>query len=338
VPDTAFAVVAGNSLQIAPLAGAYDADGDVLLISHINGQAVTAGDHVAVTGGIVTVGSYGQLSFSASESASGTANIAITVSDGHGGTAPANVTLLISAAEPKTPLLPELPKTPLSKTTGISDRVVPQLQTPQAASDIIVRSVNDEASLDAIEAQIVFTDIGAQAKPPHIFASTPEAVIVLSHPSSSLNIPLGRDILSSTTVLQVSTLIRENQIVITLGTQTKRDQPAVDYIVRLPNGEPLPQWLHQPSKDVLLATPPANLRSFSISVQIELPDGRAETRELQIDAISGAIKQIDLDKRSERPSVFAEQFALMEPLGPQQIALLGEVLSQSSMRLDMPVQ
>lgn len=147
-----------------------------------------------------------------------------------------------------------------SSTSAASAQIVPALSTQQAATEIVVRSVNTDASLQAIESQIMMSD-AAQTR---VAASSFAPVEARREGAccSALSIPLGRDIVSSIASLQVNALLRDNQVLITLNAQGAREQQPIDFQVRMPNGAPLPAWLEQPSKDVLLATPPAEHEHF----------------------------------------------------------------------------
>ncbi len=68
-----------------------DVDGGTLAVSEINGQAITAGGSVPVTGGTVTLNANGTLTFTPAPDFNGTPSFTYTVSDGQGGTATATV-------------------------------------------------------------------------------------------------------------------------------------------------------------------------------------------------------------------------------------------------------
>ncbi|SFU17467.1 Ig-like domain-containing protein [Mesorhizobium sp. YR577] len=68
-----------------------DVDGGTLAVTQIDGQNITAGGSVAVTGGTVTLNANGTLTFAPAPDFNGTPSFAYTVSDGQGGTATATV-------------------------------------------------------------------------------------------------------------------------------------------------------------------------------------------------------------------------------------------------------
>ncbi|MFL6700521.1 MAG: beta strand repeat-containing protein [Vitreoscilla sp.] len=79
-----------------------DANGDTLTVTQINGTAIAAGGSVVVTAGGVTEGTVtmdanGVISFNPATNYSGNATLTYTISDGHGGTSTANVTIAVAA-------------------------------------------------------------------------------------------------------------------------------------------------------------------------------------------------------------------------------------------------
>jgi len=68
-----------------------DVDGGTLAVTQIDGQNISAGDSVSVTGGTVTLDASGTLTFTPAPDFNGTPSFTYTVSDGQGGTATATV-------------------------------------------------------------------------------------------------------------------------------------------------------------------------------------------------------------------------------------------------------
>jgi hypothetical protein len=95
--DDSFTVSEDLSRQIDVRANDTDADGDALLITHINGTPIGVGPSagVKVTGGTATLSQYTggdrRLNFVPDEDFNGPVSFTYTVSDGHGGTATATV-------------------------------------------------------------------------------------------------------------------------------------------------------------------------------------------------------------------------------------------------------
>ena len=85
-----------------------DVDGDTLTITSIAGVPVVPGNSVSIPAGTVTLNADGTLTFSPQPSFQGNVVFAYGISDGHGGTATANVKLSIipaaNVAAPTTPL------------------------------------------------------------------------------------------------------------------------------------------------------------------------------------------------------------------------------------------
>jgi len=73
-----------------------DVDGDALSITRINGTAITTTTPVAITGGTVSLGANGQLTFTPTANFNGTPSFTYTVSDGKGGTSTGNVNVTVT--------------------------------------------------------------------------------------------------------------------------------------------------------------------------------------------------------------------------------------------------
>jgi VCBS repeat-containing protein len=74
-----------------------DVDGDSLAVTKINGNAISVGNPVAITGGSISLGADGQLTYTPTANFNGTPSFSYTISDGHGGTATATVNLTVNA-------------------------------------------------------------------------------------------------------------------------------------------------------------------------------------------------------------------------------------------------
>ncbi|AJP72617.1 beta strand repeat-containing protein [Sphingomonas hengshuiensis] len=74
-----------------------DANGDALTVTQINGTAITTTTPVTVTGGVVSLGADGKLTFTPTANYSGSPSFTYTISDGAGGTSTATVTGTVTA-------------------------------------------------------------------------------------------------------------------------------------------------------------------------------------------------------------------------------------------------
>ncbi len=74
-----------------------DGDGDSLVVTHINGTAITTTAPVAITGGSVSLGADGRLTFTPNANFNGSPSFTYTVSDGNGGMSDATVALTVTA-------------------------------------------------------------------------------------------------------------------------------------------------------------------------------------------------------------------------------------------------
>ena len=77
-----FTIPEEGSVTIRPLANDSDVEGDPLTITAIDGQAISVGQTVAVTGGTVTLNGDGSLTFTAATDYSGMPSFTYTISDG----------------------------------------------------------------------------------------------------------------------------------------------------------------------------------------------------------------------------------------------------------------
>jgi hypothetical protein len=85
-----------NAVIINVLANDTDGNGDALTIAKVNGQAIAVGGSVAVTGGTVTLGADGKLTFTPTADFNGSTSFTYTVSDG-GLTDTATVNVTVNA-------------------------------------------------------------------------------------------------------------------------------------------------------------------------------------------------------------------------------------------------
>src|SRR6202012_2063844 len=88
-----------TAVSIAVLANDTEVEGDKLTVTQVNGQAITAGGAAVtvvvggVTEGTVSLDASGNLTFTPAAGYTGAATFPYTISDGHGGTSTANVTV-----------------------------------------------------------------------------------------------------------------------------------------------------------------------------------------------------------------------------------------------------
>ncbi len=109
---TAATLANGRPLVIRVLDNDSDPDGDTLTITRIAGVAVVPGSTVTLPSGKVTLNADGTLSFDPNPGFQGDVLFPYEISDGHGGTAMANVIITVAAAVDVFPTAP-MPLTPL---------------------------------------------------------------------------------------------------------------------------------------------------------------------------------------------------------------------------------
>lgn len=75
-----------------------DADNsDTLTVTHVNGTAISVGGSVVITGGSISLGADGQLTYTPTADFNGTPSFNYTISDGNGGSSTATVNLTVAA-------------------------------------------------------------------------------------------------------------------------------------------------------------------------------------------------------------------------------------------------
>ena len=97
--DDATSTNFNTAVTLDVLANDTDADHDALTITQVNGLAITAGGPAVTvvvggtTEGTVSLGADGKLTFTPATGYTGAATFPYTITDGHGGTSTANVTI-----------------------------------------------------------------------------------------------------------------------------------------------------------------------------------------------------------------------------------------------------
>jgi hypothetical protein len=86
-----------NAVTFDVRANDSDVDGDSLSVTKINGTAISVGNPVAISGGSISLGADGQLTYTPTADFNGTPSFTYTISDGQGGTADATVNLTVTA-------------------------------------------------------------------------------------------------------------------------------------------------------------------------------------------------------------------------------------------------
>lgn len=74
-----------------------DPDGDPLTVTQINGTTIDSTHPVTITGGVISIGADGRLTFTPTANYNGTPSFTYTISDGRGGTATGTVNLTVTA-------------------------------------------------------------------------------------------------------------------------------------------------------------------------------------------------------------------------------------------------
>jgi Ca2+-binding RTX toxin-like protein len=95
-----------------------DVDGDTLSVTQINGTAISVGSPVAISGGSISLGADGKLTYTPTADFNGTPSFTYTISDGHGGTSTATVNLTVTAVN-DAPMATITPTT-LTATEGVA--------------------------------------------------------------------------------------------------------------------------------------------------------------------------------------------------------------------------
>ena len=102
----------GQPVTLTPLANDSDLEGDPLTITQIGGTAITPGGSVDLPSGVVTLNPDGTLTFAPKPGVQGDVAFDYQISDGHGGSATATVTLTIVPAGNVQPVPENMPSDP----------------------------------------------------------------------------------------------------------------------------------------------------------------------------------------------------------------------------------
>ena len=100
VNDTVTAAPGATSVPLAPLGNDTDANGDALVVTSVNGVALTPGvaQTITVPNGTVEVTAAGALSFVPTAGFVGSSTFPYSISDQRGGTASASITVTLGLA------------------------------------------------------------------------------------------------------------------------------------------------------------------------------------------------------------------------------------------------
>lgn len=114
-----FSTLQDTPVNVNVLANDSDQDGDTLTITQINGTAISVGGSISVTNGQVLLNANKTLTFTPNSGITGSQTFSYTISDGHGGTAVANVSITVVATggSVATPVI-YYTDTPTGPTTG----------------------------------------------------------------------------------------------------------------------------------------------------------------------------------------------------------------------------
>ncbi|MDI6623291.1 MAG: Ig-like domain-containing protein [Brevundimonas sp.] len=115
--DDAVAAVEDQPITFDVRSNDSDVDGDTLTVTHINGQAISAGGSVALGGGVLSLNPNGSLTYTPAANASGEVDFTYTVADGFGGVATASTTINVAGVA-DAPVLAVGSSTVLNPTVG----------------------------------------------------------------------------------------------------------------------------------------------------------------------------------------------------------------------------
>ena len=337
--DDGVSTTQSTPLTFDPRGNDTDVDGDTLRMTSINGVAIDASHPVTVNGGTVSLGTDGRLTFTPLATFAGSAIFTYVVDDGHGGSASASVTVNVEGAQ-STPFVPvvtgkpiELPK-PSNERPGWSNVQGAVLEAVNdaaplgdsgqgiAVSGIVVETANRISTLDAIGHGVqTVSDVaspletGRRQEIWHAATTSalgrplsgePEGLI-----GSSLRLDLGGGVSEGgmRSQIVIEALVRDRTLIVQLSSTAEAGKRVADYRVLSADGGPVPGWLDRANAGLFIGERPANVDRVGLRVIVVYSDGTSETKVIIIETMSGEIKTLAPDQRTELRLPFMEQLA-----------------------------
>ncbi|MEW5964335.1 MAG: Ig-like domain-containing protein, partial [Pseudomonadota bacterium] len=126
----------------------------------------------------------------------------------------------------------------------------------------------------------------------------------------------------------LESLVRDRVLIVEISSSlADHERQVVEYRILQANGEPLPAWLERVGASVLIGQRPADLNALALRITVLYSDGSFETKEVEVDAISGEIEALAAKRGASLPVPFTEQFAVQVPLNDDDVAELARALA-----------
>ncbi|HRD78057.1 MAG TPA: Ig-like domain-containing protein, partial [Hyphomicrobiaceae bacterium] len=335
--DDSFVTSQNSPISFDPRGNDSDPDGDALRITAINGMPIHPGQLVVITGGAISIDSNGRLTFIPSEDFVGPSAFAYTLEDGLGGTAAAQVKIVVIEGGSSAPVVPVLPEEPIELPVRPN-----QPAASLAVQGAVLDAVNEVASLGSMSGGIRVTGIVIDT----VNLVSPlgdlnNGVATVADVAAPLDLPRLKDLWHSTSIravnaamgeperlagfslrlgftgfgmegssrshLIIETLVRDRTLAVQLSSTASIDKRIVDYRVMRADGGPMPGWLDRIGLDLLIGQRPADVDRIALRIIIIFGDGTTELKDVEIDTMSGEIKTLGPGKRADVRLPFMDQ-------------------------------
>ncbi len=340
INDTAHAI-SNVPTRITVLGNDHDIEGDLLVVT----SATSAN-------GVVTINPDGSLSFTPAPGYVGPAIITYTISDGHGGTATADVRVDVGPqafvglppSPDSTVTTPARPFETIVVEGLVMDTVAdlggaPSI-TPLAVEGVVLSTVNRAGNLNGLGTLggrngLVHGEVIRIDRLHNLDSILTERrglgtydVQGLTGFSLRFSLSNNSGLVGSRGQLILETLVRENYLIVQISNSFALvGKRAVEYRVMQADGRPLPDWLDYTGQGVLIGRHPVDIDNVRLRVTAILSDGSSVSREVEIQTMSGEIQSLVPGKRSELPRFFTEQLRTQGMLNPAQVTSLADAIA-----------
>ena len=350
--DDRATVTRDKDVTVNVLANDRDPDGDPLTVTHA--QAAN---------GTVQVLPDGSIHYVPKDGFVGTDRITYAISDGNGGTAIASVIVTVTddgyhdkprqfgfngPGEPD-PLDGEPIDTPYVQGIAADGAVIDAVYDigmlrsvagQLGANGAVLAAANGVRSLDGVawvtDNSVVVETVRVERAREILlnagFDRTFQEYKIEGLPGFSLrnNVPGNLGGLSAREQVVIESLVRQDTLIVqfsnTLASGSKR---IIDYRITQLDGTPVPGWLNQASKDLLIGRREASVEKVDLRVEAVYSDQSTVVEYVRIDAATGEIQPLKMaENAAPAPRMFGDQFHAPSQLTPDEIQGLGRVIGK----------
>jgi len=124
----------------------------------------------------------------------------------------------------------------------------------------------------------------------------------------------------------VESLVRDRTLIVQFSSGlADKSRTVIAYSILQADGERLPGWLSRAAPDMLIGERPADVTSIALRIKVIYSDGTIETKTLEIDTHTGAMKLLP-DKGALNVVPFHKQFSVLTEADDATIDALAELL------------